>query len=49
VADCSTSAGFTLVKLRDSVHSNEQGDQFIAKQVGPLITHAIEEVIASRV
>lgn len=48
VADCSTNAGFTTGMLSDGIHPNDQGDQLIAQQVGPLVIQAIEQVIASR-
>ena len=36
IADCSRANGFTNAMLQgDGVHPNSQGDQFIAKQVGP--------------
>ncbi|KAK3291377.1 SGNH hydrolase-type esterase domain-containing protein [Chaetomium fimeti] len=36
IADCSRAAGFTNAMLRgDGVHPNDQGDRFIAEQVGP--------------
>ncbi|KAL8369484.1 hypothetical protein RB595_000008 [Gaeumannomyces hyphopodioides] len=42
VADCSRAAGFTNNMLEgDGVHSNGQGDDFIAKQVGPKLIQAI--------
>lgn len=48
VADCSSNAGFTTGMLRDGVHPNDEGDQFLAQQIGPLVIEAIEEVIASQ-
>jgi lysophospholipase L1-like esterase len=48
LADCSREAGYTLNMLRDGVHPNDQGDQFIAKAVGPLVVQAVKDVIASR-
>ncbi|KAK1635781.1 carbohydrate esterase family 3 protein [Colletotrichum phormii] len=48
VADCSSSAGFTTSMLRDGVHPNEQGDQVIARQVGPLLIKYVKDLIAER-
>ena len=48
IADCSTQAGFTTGMLYgDGVHPNDEGDQFIAKQVGPLVVEAIQDLIGS--
>ncbi|KAK7990287.1 hypothetical protein PG990_014567 [Apiospora arundinis] len=45
VADCSRAAGFTNAMLQqDGVHPNDQGDQFIAQQVGPKLIQAIKAV-----
>ena len=45
VADCSRAAGYTNAMLRgDGVHPNDQGDQFIAKAVGPKLIQAIKLV-----
>jgi lysophospholipase L1-like esterase len=46
IADCSVQAGFTTGMLSDGVHPNAQGDEFIARVVGPLVVSAIEQVIA---
>ena len=43
IADCSRAAGMTNAMLRsDKVHPNDQGDQFIAKQVGPVLIQVIK-------
>jgi hypothetical protein len=45
IADCSRAAGFTNAMLEgDGVHPNGQGDQFIAKQVGPKLLQFIKDV-----
>lgn len=45
IADCSRAAGFTNAMLAgDGVHPNDQGDQFIAKQVGPQLLQFIKDV-----
>lgn len=45
IADCSRAAGFTNAMLQgDGVHPNDQGDQFIAKQVGPKLIQFINDV-----
>ncbi|ORY05392.1 SGNH hydrolase-type esterase domain-containing protein [Clohesyomyces aquaticus] len=49
IADCSRAAGFTNAMLRsDGVHPNDQGDQFLAKQIGPKLVQAIKDVQAGR-
>ncbi|EXF79832.1 cellulose-binding protein [Colletotrichum fioriniae PJ7] len=48
IADCSSSAGFTASMLRDGVHPNDQGDQVIARQVGPLLIKYVRDLIAER-
>lgn len=49
IADCSRAAGFTNNMLRgDGVHPNEQGDQFIAKAVGPQLITFINDVLGAR-
>ncbi|KXH66744.1 cellulose-binding protein [Colletotrichum salicis] len=48
VADCSCSAGFTTSMLRDGVHPNDQGDQVIARQLGPLLIKYVKDLIAER-
>ncbi|KAJ0116923.1 cellulose-binding protein [Diaporthe amygdali] len=48
IADCSTKAGFTTSMLRDGVHPNDQGDQLIAKQVGPQLIQYVKGLIAER-
>jgi hypothetical protein len=46
IADCSRAAGFTNAMLNsDGVHPNGQGDQFIAKQVGPKLIQFINDVL----
>ena len=48
IADCSRAAGFTNGMLAgDGVHPNDQGDQFIAKQVGPKLVQFIKDVIGN--
>ena len=43
VADCSRAAGMTNAMLKgDKVHPNDLGDQFIAKQVGPVLIQVIK-------
>ncbi|KAK4232733.1 NAD(P)H-quinone oxidoreductase subunit N [Achaetomium macrosporum] len=45
IADCSRAAGFTNAMLQtDGVHPNAQGDQFIAKQIGPKLIQFINDV-----
>jgi hypothetical protein len=47
IADCSRAAGFTNAMLEsDGVHPNSQGDQFIAKQIGPKLIQLINDVRA---
>ncbi|KAI8271280.1 hypothetical protein K4K58_000158 [Colletotrichum sp. SAR11_239] len=41
LADCSTKAGYTDSMNRDGVHPNDQGDQFIARQVGTLLVKGL--------
>ena len=48
VADCSSTAGFTTGMLRDGVHPNAQGDQLMAKQIGPLLIQLIKDKIAGK-
>ncbi|KAK4141802.1 NAD(P)H-quinone oxidoreductase subunit N [Dichotomopilus funicola] len=48
IADCSRAAGFTNAMLRsDGVHPNDQGDQFIAKAVGPQLITFINDVLGA--
>lgn len=48
VADASRAAGYTNAMLAgDKVHPNSQGDQFIAKQVGPVLIKVIKEKLAA--
>jgi lysophospholipase L1-like esterase len=46
IADCSSQAGFTSGMLRDGVHPNAQGDQLMAKQIGPLLIQFIKDKLA---
>ncbi|KAK4250392.1 carbohydrate esterase [Corynascus novoguineensis] len=49
VADCSRAAGFTNNMLQgDGVHPNNQGDQFIAQQVGPKLVQFISDALADQ-
>ena len=48
VADCSSQAGFTSGMLRDGVHPNAQGDQLMAKQIGPLLIQLIKDKLAGK-
>ncbi|GES60558.1 carbohydrate esterase family 3 protein [Aspergillus terreus] len=44
IADCSRAAGFTNDMLRDDgVHPNDQGDQFLAGQIGPKLIQFIKD------
>jgi hypothetical protein len=46
IADCSRAAGFTNAMLKsDGVHPNDQGDQFLAKQIGPKLIQFINDVL----
>ncbi|KAK0627949.1 SGNH hydrolase-type esterase domain-containing protein [Immersiella caudata] len=48
VADASRAAGYTNAMLAgDRVHPNSQGDQFIAKQVGPVLIKVIKEKLGT--
>ncbi|KAK0745492.1 carbohydrate esterase family 3 protein [Schizothecium vesticola] len=48
VADASRAAGYTNAMLAgDKVHPNSQGDQFIAKQVGPVLIKVIKEKLGA--
>lgn len=43
IADVSRAAGYTNAVLQgDKVHPNGQGDQFIAKQLGPVLIKVIQ-------
>ncbi|KAK0732470.1 SGNH hydrolase-type esterase domain-containing protein [Apiosordaria backusii] len=45
IADCSRAAGFTNNMLEgDGVHPNSQGDQFLARQIGPKLIQFIDDV-----
>lgn len=46
IADCSIDAGFTTGMLRDGIHPNDQGDQLMAQQIGPLVAQYADELIA---
>ncbi|KAH8174146.1 GDSL-like lipase/Acylhydrolase family protein [Sarocladium implicatum] len=46
IADCSRDSGFTNDMLqKDLIHPNEEGDKFIAKQIGPKVIQAVEDVL----
>ena len=48
VADCSRAAGMTNDMLKsDKVHPNDKGDQFIAKQIGPVLIKVIKAKLGS--
>ncbi|KAK4039824.1 family 3 putative carbohydrate esterase [Parachaetomium inaequale] len=48
IADCSRAAGFTNAMLEsDGVHPNNQGDQFLANQIGPKLIQLINDNIAT--
>ncbi|KAK3389202.1 SGNH hydrolase-type esterase domain-containing protein [Podospora didyma] len=48
VADCSRAGGMTNAMLRsDGVHPNDQGDQFIAKQLSPVLIRVIKAKIGA--
>ncbi len=45
IADCSRAAGFTNAMLQsDGVHPNDQGDRFLAEQIGPKLLQFIKDV-----
>lgn len=46
IADCSSKVGFTAGMLRDGVHPNAQGDQLMAKQIGPLLIQLVKDKLA---
>jgi lysophospholipase L1-like esterase len=46
VADCSSEAGYTLAMHRDGIHPNAQGDQFMAKKIGPLLIEFVKDKLA---
>jgi lysophospholipase L1-like esterase len=48
IADCSSQAGYTSGMLRDGVHPNAQGDQLMAKQIGPLLIQFIKDKLAGK-
>ncbi|TDZ61799.1 hypothetical protein CTRI78_v004086 [Colletotrichum trifolii] len=48
IADCSTNAGYTNEMNRDGVHPNEQGDQLIARQIGPPLVKYARDLLAER-
>ncbi|KFA52551.1 hypothetical protein S40293_11206 [Stachybotrys chartarum IBT 40293] len=47
IADCSSNNGFTTGMLEDGIHPNLQGDQFIARQIGPLLIQFIRDIQGS--
>jgi lysophospholipase L1-like esterase len=47
IADCSSQAGFTTGMLRDGVHPNAQGDQVMAKAIGPLVIQLVKEKLGT--
>ncbi|KXX72996.1 Esterase TesA [Madurella mycetomatis] len=46
IADCSSQAGYTAAMLRDGIHPNAQGDQLMARQIGPLLIQFIKDKLA---
>ncbi|KEY69365.1 hypothetical protein S7711_11218 [Stachybotrys chartarum IBT 7711] len=46
IADCSSDAGFSQSFLRDGVHTNDQGDEFMARQIGPRLLRAVQDSLA---
>jgi len=46
IADCYT--GYQMSDLRDGVHPNLNGDQFIAARVGPLLLDAVRQSLAGQ-
>ena len=50
IADVSRAAGMTNAMLQgDKVHPNNLGDQFIAKQLGPVLIQVIKAKIEASV
>ena len=47
IADCSTQAGFTTAMLRDGVHPNAQGDQVLARNIGPILVQLIKAKLSA--
>ena len=48
IADCSSEAGYTSAMHRDGIHPNAQGDQFMAKQIGPPLIQFIKDKLAGQ-
>jgi len=48
IADCSEKAGFTSGMLRDGVHPNAQGDQLMAKAIGPIVVQLVKDKLAGK-
>ena len=48
IADCSSEAGYTSAMHRDGIHPNAQGDQFMAKQIGPLLIRFVKDKLAGK-
>ncbi|KAK4165589.1 esterase TesA [Cladorrhinum sp. PSN259] len=48
VADCSAEAGYTLAMHRDGIHPNAQGDEFMAKQIAPLLIQFVKDKLAEQ-
>lgn len=44
-ADCSEEAGYDPAWNPDGVHPDDDGDEFIASKVGPLLTTMLEDLI----
>ncbi|KAL1843109.1 hypothetical protein VTJ49DRAFT_3056 [Mycothermus thermophilus] len=46
IADCSRANGYTNSMLAgDGVHTNQQGDEFIARQIGPKLIQFVNDVL----
>jgi len=48
IANCSSEAGYTSVMHRDGIHPNAQGDQFVARQIGPLLIQFVKDKLAGK-
>jgi lysophospholipase L1-like esterase len=48
VADCSSQAGYTAAMLRDGIHPNTEGDQFIAKAISAKLIPLVKERLAAK-
>jgi lysophospholipase L1-like esterase len=48
IADCSSEAGYTPAMHRDGNHPNAQGDQFMARQIGPLLIQFVKNKLAEK-